>query len=374
MRILVINTDYKEFLLWLYSQYPGLNRETYQTQLNIFNESLFAVSDFYSKNLCQLGHDAIDIHYNNVNLQVTWLKEKGFTIPHSHQWQIGLHHGFIPWLSRNYRKRLNDILKIQIEYYQPDIVLNQAMDGISNSFFSNIKSDIGFLVGQHAAMPLPEKENYSPYDLVISSFPPTVDFFRNKGIPSELHRLAFEPRILSSLENSQKKYDVTFVGSFAPVHKSRIEWLEYLIEEFPQIKVWSSDIHLLSKESPIRKCYVGPAWGRQMYQVFYESKITLNHHGSIPPFANNFRLYEATGVGTCLVTDWKNNLYEMFEPEKEVVAYHSVENCADSIRYLLEHEQVREKIAHAGQMRTLNDHNFYKRMQEFLEIVTKYLH
>ena len=42
-------------------------------------------------------------------------------------------------------------------------------------------------------------------------------------------------------------------------------------------------------------------------------------------YANNMRLYEATGVGALLVTDWKENLGEMFEPGKEVVAYRSPE-------------------------------------------------
>ena len=57
--------------------------------------------------------------------------------------------------------------------------------------------------------------------------------------------------------------------------------------------------------------------------VLRDSRITLNHHGNVPAFANNLRLYEATGVGTLLITDWKPDLHEVFEPGKEVVAYRS---------------------------------------------------
>ena len=46
------------------------------------------------------------------------------------------------------------------------------------------------------------------------------------------------------------------------------------------------------------------------------------------------RLFEATGVGTLLVTDWKKNLHEMFEPGKEVIVYHSPEECAEHDRVL----------------------------------------
>jgi spore maturation protein CgeB len=101
--------------------------------------------------------------------------------------------------------------------------------------------------------------------------------------------------------------------------------------------------------------------------------LTLNDHGDIPPYANNCRLFEATGVGTLLVTDWKKNLHEMFEPGKEVVSYHTPEECIEKIQYYLEHEDEREEIARAGQQRTLRDHTYYQRMQELVDIVQKYL-
>jgi spore maturation protein CgeB len=110
-----------------------------------------------------------------------------------------------------------------------------------------------------------------------------------------------------------------------------------------------------------------------MYQILGNSKITLNHHGDIAPYANNMRLYEATGVGTMLITDWKVNLHEMFEPGKEVVAYRTPEECAELIQYYLTHDNEREAIARAGQQRTLREHTYYHRMQEFVEIVIKYL-
>ena len=78
----------------------------------------------------------------------------------------------------------------------------------------------------------------------------------------------------------------------------------------------------------------------------------MNHHGDVPPYANNLALFEATGVGTLLITDWKQNLHEMFEPGKEVIAYRTREECAELIRYYLEHENEREEIARAGQRRT----------------------
>ena len=90
-------------------------------------------------------------------------------------------------------------------------------------------------------------------------------------------------------------------------------------------------------------------------------------------YAANMRLYEATGVGTMLLTDWKTNLHELFEVGKEVVAYGSTEQCVELVRYYLAHEDEREAIAQAGQKRTLSEHNYYHRMQELTEILNRYL-
>ena len=61
------------------------------------------------------------------------------------------------------------------------------------------------------------------------------------------------------------------------------------------------------------------------------------------------------------------------QPGKEVVAYRTAEECAEMVQYYLEHDKEREAIASAGQRRTLRDHTYYQRIQEFEAIVKKYL-
>jgi spore maturation protein CgeB len=101
--------------------------------------------------------------------------------------------------------------------------------------------------------------------------------------------------------------------------------------------------------------------------------MTLNTHGDKAAYAANMRLFEATGVGTLLITDWQENLHEIFEPGKEVIAYRTPEECAELIQYYLEHVEEREAIARAGQERTLREHTYYKRMQELVGILERYL-
>jgi spore maturation protein CgeB len=373
MKFLILNTDYPAFLRWFYTQkHTGLETQTYEHQMRERNKTLFGVADFYSSNLRRLGYEAWDIHANNEFMQKAWARENALRLKGNRRWKFRMRRGVVPWISRVQRAWFYDILQAQIEHYHPDILLNQAMDGISSTFLKEMKPHVRLLVGQHAA-PLPEGEGFSCYDLVVSSLPNLVEHFRGMGVQAEPHGLGFEPQVLQSLRDGEPKTPIAFVGSITVYHDDRVRLLEYLCRSL-NIKIYGQGVDYLPEDSLIRQHYQGEAWGVDMYQPLFNSKITINHHiGMAESYANNSRLFEATGVGTLLVTDLKTNLHEMFEPGKEVVVYHSPEECADMIEYNLQHDEERETIAHAGQRLTLTDHTYSDRMQELVDIIRKYV-
>ena len=83
------------------------------------------------------------------------------------------------------------------------------------------------------------------------------------------------------------------------------------------------------------------------------------------------RLFEVTGVGTCLLTDWKKNIGELFEPDKEIVTYSSLEECSEKVKWLRNNPKACKEIAEAGQARCLRDHTFAQRVLELDEIIRK---
>jgi hypothetical protein len=161
------------------------------------------------------------------------------------------------------------------------------------------------------------------------------------------------------------------VGSFLPVHKSRLELVEAVAARVPDISVHGTVAAELPSSSPLFGKVAPALWGRDMYALLRRSNITINHHGDVPPFANNMRLYEATGMGCLLVTDYKDNLHEMFEPEREVVTYRDGAECVDKILFYLDERNrgERDKIAAAGQRRTLHEHTYQARMKHLLELI-----
>ena len=113
-----------------------------------------------------------------------------------------------------------------------------------------------------------------------------------------------------------------------------------------------------------------PVFGIEMFDTLFHSDVVLNIHAdSSPEFASNMRLYEATGVGSCLLTDNKKNMEDLFTPGKEVVTYDSVQDCIEKATWLMEHPSERKKIAEAGKQRCLLEHTYDNRAVEFDQMI-----
>jgi spore maturation protein CgeB len=115
-------------------------------------------------------------------------------------------------------------------------------------------------------------------------------------------------------------------------------------------------------------------YGLEMFKALAHSSMAFNYHGDVAgEYAANIRLYEVTGVGSCLVTDWKKNLANYFDTETEVISFCSADECVEKVRWLLDHKEECASIAKRGQQRTLHDHTYQSRAAQLHEIIMKHL-
>jgi len=355
MKFLFLDTYYPAFLRYHYQQQPQLETFSYSDQLRSLLDQCFGTSDFYSANLRALGHEAHDLIANCVPLQRQWTKENDRAL-----WRS------CPPESDGARLKMwqHTVIAAQLEKFRPDVVYVQNMKWTDTDLLRMVHDNVRLVIGQTAS-PLPEID-FGGYDLALSSFPHFVAQLKRMGVASEYLRIAFEPQVLTRIPKA-KRDGVIFLGSYSPDHQRGTMMLEAIARQC-SLEFWGQGVETLSLDSPIRRTYRGEAWGFEMYRVLSSSTIALNRHiEAAGRFANNMRLYEATGVGTLLITDAKENLNDLFEIDREVVTYRTADECAEKIHHYLDHEEEREKIAQAGMAEVLSNHTWDNRVAQMME-------
>jgi spore maturation protein CgeB len=359
MRLLIVDTCYPAFLRAHYQRQPGLERESYAVQWRRLMKTHFGTADAYSHNLAELGHEAHEVVANCRPLQDAWLREKGVRLP--------THVRHLPW-----RLQAPHAVLAQVAVWKPDVVYVQNVAYLGRRALAALRRSGAFIAGQ-IATEAPTASTLGSFDLLLTSFPHYVDRFRSLGLPAEYFRIGFDPRVLDRVADApQRVYDVVFVGGLGRKQHTRSNPLLAEAAAAIPIDFWGYGVEAWSAESPVRRRFQGEAWGVDMFRVLRAARISLNRHGQVSErYANNMRLYEATGVGSFLLTDAKTNLSELFDVGKELVTYASAEELVSKAKYYLEHEEERERIAVAGQARTLRDHTYAVRMRELSEILTR---
>jgi glycosyltransferase domain-containing protein len=344
-----LNTYYTAFIEGHYRKNPQLAFEPYEKQKSSLQAEFFGDSDFYSSGLINAGWNAENLIINCAPLQQSWKKEHDFS-------GEGL-----------------DIVIEQIRRSQPEVIYIQDMNLIPLAFLDSVRRYAKCIVGQ-IATPIVNQIPFDRYDIIFSSFPHYIDRFRNSGLKAYYQPLAFDPRVLYTLNTSNPRHIAcSFVGGISRLHEASYQLLEMLGQTTP-IEFWGYGAETLPQNSLIHARHHGEAWGKEMFKILSSSRITINRHGEIAEnFANNMRLFEATGCGALLITDYKDNLNELFEIGKEIVAYRSAEECAALIKYYLANPEEAAEIAGAGQARTLRDHTYTRRMEQTAEILERHL-
>ena len=368
---LIVDTYYPSFLNSFYSKNKYLIGKEYNEQIHAIMSEFFGTADFYSKNLRKLGCRAEEVIANSEIIQKQWARERDLKYTSLPLPKISYKLPCIGPMIKN-NTWVYQILKAQIKEFQPDILYIQDLNFLSPTFLNNIKREVGLIAGQIAS-PAPPQNYIKSYDIIFTSFPHFVERFRKLGVKSEYLKIGFEKSILNKVKPSQKRsHNISFVGSIGgilSVHKGGTTTFEDLAKEVP-VNIWGYGAKKLAQSSPLKQYYKGEAWGKELYHIYGQSKIVINRHSAASEnYANNMRLYEATGMGAMLITDLKDNLNELFNLGVEIESYKNSSELIEKEKYYLSHNKEREKIAKAGQKRTLKEHNYEKIVTNILNYV-----
>lgn len=224
-------------------------------------------------------------------------------------------------------------------------------------------------------------------DLVLTCVDDIKNAYLSLGYKCAILPFAFDVRIFESLKNEiVVKENVCFSGTISDnVHEERKELLMKMIRSDIPFEMYISNIgqnlQLWSRAQlralkdfrwkdywdyiTLQRHNLGGVYGRGMFKTLGCSLIQLNSHGDNIIQAGNMRLFEATGMGTLLLTDWKSNIAQIFIPDEEVITYRSAREAMDKARYFLQHPEEARQIALRGQARTIREYSAEVRMHRF---------
>lgn len=407
MRLLKLGIYPGVYLDQFCTRRPQLAFEPYTVQFDALIEDCFGSSDFWTRALRELGYETLDLIANAEALQKRWATEHDLSYRDD------------DWLF--------EITLAQIKAFRPAVLIVADYSTFSAAFLRQLRREcpsIQLIIGWCGA-PYCDAEVFHEWDIVLSCIPELVEHFQSNGHNSFHLNHAFEAGTLEKLNHAKEPdVDFSFVGSVLKQNQFHLEREKILLSLLEQtnLRMWSYfpspslpsnkfsprnlarkmiqtaqafgvPTRLLAATPFVRRAATldpasssrfvdsrivrrsGPAlFGLEMFQKLRDSRVTLNTHIDISPLsASNMRLFEATGVGSCLITDWKANLAELFEPDLEVLTYRHPDECVEKVKYILEHEDERRAIAAAGQRRTLLEHTFTSRVARIDEIINKCL-
>lgn len=380
MKILILWKYYSEYLERFYEKYPQvINLPFVEHRKELFNDHFGWPADL-NRYMNQRSIQTEFLIVNDELLQKKWAIENGFSSYSKRGWE-------------------KEIAMEQIKSFYPDILWIGSMfdyfGDFVNSALPYCKKTITWI-----SCDIPRDLDVSGFNILVTSHPHILKNRLHLFEKVLITKPGFDPDILKKIGNTEKNYDVTFIGGITSAHKKRCETLAYLVENginlqvfgiLPELSKYSKSMEIIKfipnslyssrkseetkhkkNEQILKSVYKGPVFGLDAYRILASSFMTVNAHGDVAKnYSGNMRMFESTGVGTCLITENHSNVNELFEPQKEILTYESKEDLLDLIKKMLKQKETILQIGKAGQKRTLKDHTIermFNNLQPLFEI------
>ena len=280
------------------------------------------------------------------------------------------------WITKNIDTEIDRVEQFvkQIQDNKPDALYLHYTPYVGiTKVVEALKKHVGLIVMQVEDQDF-KKIDMNKVDIIFSSLPECVYFFRNKGVSSYYQPFVFDFQVLQNTNSLKKIYPIVYIGAIScSCEEDQLFWER--LSELGIIKYWGNLDNSFSDDSLVWKRYQGTIAHQDISKILSQSSIMINKHNNTESiFSNNRRLFEITGSGALLITEYKDYLNEIFDIGKEIITFRSSDECYNLIKYYLNHKDAAEKIAKAGQERTLQYHTLSARMNNISKILFHHLY
>ncbi|MCM1388208.1 MAG: glycosyltransferase [Bacillus sp. (in: Bacteria)] len=132
------------------------------------------------------------------------------------------------------------------------------------------------------------------------------------------------------------------------------------------------DLHLYTRATemvPPEITRFPEVYREEAYKIFYASKINLNITLRSIESGIPMRIFDIMSVGGFVLSNYQEELAELFEEDKEIVLFRTPEEMIEKIDYYLSHEKARIKIGYNGYQKVKKCYTYEQQVQKLLTIL-----
>lgn len=142
--------------------------------------------------------------------------------------------------------------------------------------------------------------------------------------------------------------DVIFVGSF---EEDRAQQMLYLAQNDVSVRIWGGRWERWQEQHPNLKIEGHPVYGEDYVKALCASKIALGFLRKVNDDLQTGRTMEIPACGAFMLAERTREHLRLFEEGEEAEFFDSKKELLKKVRYYLEHDEERERIAKAGRKR-----------------------
>jgi hypothetical protein len=359
MKFLQIHNFYPAYLAQHYAAQPHLLDATHDDQMQSLLADGFSAGHMWAPALASSGHTTRLLITSDVVSQFRWAQEniEQLRLKKKSAW-------------------VREIALEQVNRFQPDVLHLADPITFDMDFVRSLKQRPQWVIGWRAA-PTPEAVDWKGMDLFLSHLDTCVKFAWRHGVRDARTFYPGFPRwVADKVAAESREYDLVFSGQWSPDHERRNKLITKLAKaSLGKDRPFSFGLFLecsdpASLPDAVRKLNQGSRWGMEMYRALRRGRVVLNAEIDMARGnAGNMRLFETTGVGSCLLTEHHANVGQYFDPTKEIVTFKGAEDCLQKLHNLLDHPEHIDAFARAGQSRCLSEHETGARMKALLALL-----
>jgi spore maturation protein CgeB len=173
--------------------------------------------------------------------------------------------------------------------------------------------------------------------------------------------------ILNTSDNKKYNCDISTYGN---PHNFRSYFFSQLLEYNYKIKIWGHQPPFWQKNEKVNRLYKGEYLvNEEKAKSVLASKINLNTLVPGGIYGLNARAFEIAGIGGFQLIHWRPGLADLFDDGKELVSFKNFNELLDKIKYYMNNDKERLRIAESGQRKAYSEHTFSLRLDLILETV-----